>query len=159
MMKELTHNPELASARKVRGAWSWHTAIPTFGLVTEKLNTEAMNWRIYSFWPVPQLTHGDTSFTIEESYGLNQWKHALFFPPQPSNISVFLNLLPSVWSLSTDSKLCNFFFTGWTIRNTSIPTTAHLIEVISHVNDVIVIQIGHHFQEVFHQLSVKVDNC
>lgn len=46
-----------------------------------------------------------------------------------------------------------------TINNTYTTTTAHLIKVVSHVNDVIVIQIRHHFQEVFHQLGVKVDNC
>lgn len=47
----------------------------------------------------------------QENYGLNQWQHALF-PPPPSSISLFLNLFASVWSFPTDSKLCNFFFTG-----------------------------------------------
>lgn len=157
-MQELTHDHKLTSVRKVRRAQSWHTVIHTSGLVTEKPNIEAMNWRIDSFWSVQHLTHGSTSVNIKQSYGLNQWKYALFSPP-PSNTSLFLKLFASVWSLPTDSKLCNFFFMGWTISNTYTPTTAHLIEVISHVNDVLVIQIGHHFQEVFHQLSMKVDNC
>lgn len=152
-----THDPKLTTVRKFRGALSWHTVIHTSALVKRSQILEAMNWRFHSFWPVPQLTHGDTSVTIKESYGLNQWKHTLF--PPPSSISLFLNLLASVWSLPIVSKSCNFFFTGWTISNTYSPTTAHLIEVISHVNDAIVIQIGHNFQEVFHQLSMKVDNC
>lgn len=65
MMQELTHDPKLSSVRKVREVQSWHTVIHTSGLVTEKPNTEAMNWRIYSFWPVPQLAHGDISVTIK----------------------------------------------------------------------------------------------
>lgn len=88
MTQELTHDPKLTSVRKVRGAQSWHTVIHTSAVVTETPNIEATNWKIYSFWPVPQLTHENAFVTIKESYGLNQSKHALF-PLQPYNITCF----------------------------------------------------------------------